>query len=291
MRATRGGDVRPSIVDALRNGLDMMKVQDSITTAGGMRANEDRLGYRGTLAWVIDGATDLYHDAALPAGSDVQWLVDLRRTAAGRGRSQRLPRHRLGLTGQDRGRRLPAADAQGFPVDRVPPVCSVAVAVDQGDTYDITRMGDATAIVTGHRVRVLSTAYFDHREAAAVEAKGNGGAGDEGVAAMHRRLHTMTSGEVESVLSGHPQRRLRPHTITGAWNTAEEVLLCTDGFARLIIDYALYRQWTDALADAHDKGLAYLEKLIRDVEAAAGGDSRSRFKKADDIAALLLSHS
>jgi serine/threonine protein phosphatase PrpC len=276
----------------MRNGLDMMKVQDSITTAGGTRANEDRLGYRGTLAWVIDGATDLYHDAALPAGSDVQWLVDLvgqRLAEAGANGYRGTGSVLLDRIAEDVCQQQ---TAQGFPVDRVPPACSVAVAVDQGDTYDITRMGDATAIVTGHRMRVLSTAYFDHREAAAVEAKGHGGAGDEVVAAMHRRrLHTMTSGEVESVFSGHPQRRLRPHTINGAWNTVEEVLLCTDGFARLITDYALYRQWTDALADAHDKGLAYLEKLIRAVEATAGEDSRGRFKKADDIAALLLSHS
>jgi hypothetical protein len=53
-----------------------MRVHDMITTAGGPRPNEDRAGHRGSLAWVIDGATDLYDDAALPAERDVHWLVD-----------------------------------------------------------------------------------------------------------------------------------------------------------------------------------------------------------------------
>jgi hypothetical protein len=48
-----------------------------VTTAGGARANEDRAGHAGGVVWVIDGATDLHDDTALPAESDVQWLVDV----------------------------------------------------------------------------------------------------------------------------------------------------------------------------------------------------------------------
>ena len=33
-------------------------------------------GTHHALAWVIDGATDLYGDVALPASNDVVWLVD-----------------------------------------------------------------------------------------------------------------------------------------------------------------------------------------------------------------------
>ncbi|MFY1635193.1 hypothetical protein ACN27F_18280 [Solwaraspora sp. WMMB335] len=54
-----------------------MKVRDSVTTAGGARSNEDRVSHAGSLAWVIDGATDLYDDSALPAERDGVWLVDL----------------------------------------------------------------------------------------------------------------------------------------------------------------------------------------------------------------------
>jgi hypothetical protein len=98
----------------------------------------------------------------------------------------------------------------------------------------------------------------------------------------------MTAGDAESIFSGHPQRRLGPHAITGGWPTVDHILLCTDGFARLITDYGLYGQWTDVITDGHDKGLVYLEKLIRDAEGRSAATSRRRFKKADDVAALLL---
>ena len=64
-----------------------------------------------------------------------------------------------------------------------------------------------------------------------------------------RRLFTMTSGDTESVFSGHPRRRLRPHRITGPQHPTDRVLLCTDGFARLVNDYQLYRDWVEVVAD------------------------------------------
>ncbi|MFC5924533.1 hypothetical protein [Micromonospora vulcania] len=42
--------------------------------------------------------------------------------------------------------------------------------------------------------------------------------------------------------------------------------------------------------DARDRGLHYLEKLIRDAESKPGSGV-GRFKRADDIAALLLAPS
>ncbi|WP_181562646.1 protein phosphatase 2C domain-containing protein [Micromonospora noduli] len=285
MRDDRGGNVRAGLVDVVRVG-PAMKVGEAITSAGGTRANEDRVGHRGTLAWVIDGATDLYDDTALPADSDVQWLVDgisQRLTGAGAD-DYRGPAAALLTSIADDVARDQAA--LSFPASRVPPACSIAVCVDQGDGYDLARIGDATAVVEGSRPVVLSTSYFDRREAAAVAANEREAA--QVIAAMHqRRLHTMTSGDAESVLSGHQYRQLRPHTVRGEWTTTDCILLCTDGFARLVTDYGLYRSWDQVINDARDRGLHYLEKLIRDAESKPvnGG---GRFKLADDIAALLL---
>ncbi|MFI7605858.1 protein phosphatase 2C domain-containing protein [Micromonospora sp. NPDC049366] len=263
-----------------------MKVAEAISTAGGARVNEDRVGHRGTLAWVIDGATDLYDDTVLPADSDVQWLVDRvgeRLTQAGADDYRDCAAALLTSIAAD------VADEQAtlaFPASRVPPACSIAVCVDQGTSYDLARIGDATAVVDGDRPVVLSTGYFDRREAAAV-ATNEGDAGRI-VAAMHRRrLYTMTSGDVESVFSGHPHRQLRPHTVCGEWTGIDCILLCTDGFARLVTDYGLYRSWAEVIRDANDRGLHYLEKLIRDAESQPGNGS-GRFKRADDVAALLL---
>lgn len=263
-----------------------MQVRELITTPGGARANEDRAGHRGTLGWVIDGATDLYDDAALPADSDVQWLVDTvgeQLTDAGAGAYRGDPAALLDTVAAEVARRQLA---YGFPAERVPPACSIALCVDQGTGFAISRVGDATAVVSGRRSSVLATAYFDRREAAAV------GAGEVDArrvtAAMHeRRLYTMTAGDTESIFSGHPRRMLRPHTVVGAWAETDYVLLCTDGFARLVTDYQLYPGWPEVLADACGHGLPYLEKLIRDVEADAGVVS-GRFKRADDVAAMLI---
>ncbi|MET8318491.1 protein phosphatase 2C domain-containing protein [Micromonospora sp. NPDC005189] len=263
-----------------------MKVGEAITSAGGTRANEDRVGHRGTLAWVIDGATDLYDDTVLPADSDVQWLVDTigeRLAQAGAGDYRGSAAALLTSIAADVAREQAALS---FPASRVPPACSIAVCVDQGIGYDLARIGDATAVVDGVRPVVLSTGYFDRREAAAVAT--NEGEADRVVAAMHqRRLHTMTSGDVESVFSGHPHRQLSPHTACGEWTHTDCILLCTDGFARLVTDYGLYRSWTQVIPDARDRGLHYLEKLLRDAENEPGSRG-GRFKRADDIAALLL---
>lgn len=137
----------------------------------------------------------------------------------------------------------------------------------------------------GDACTVLATDYFDGREAAVRAADPDP---RQVVAAMHRRrLHTMTSGDAESVFSGYPDRLLRPHTVEGVWRDAELILLCTDGFARLVTDYGRYDQWIDLVADAEERGLAYLEKLVRDVESGPP-DGVVRFQRADDVAAILL---
>jgi serine/threonine protein phosphatase PrpC len=266
-----------------------MRVWDAITTPGGVRTNEDRTGHRGSLAWVIDGATDLYADSALPAESDVQWLVDFigqRLTEAGAANYQGPAAALLdGIAREVHGELA----ALRFPADRMPPACSLVVVIDRPDSYEITRIGDATAVVTGRTPTTLGTSYFDRREAAGVAARRDGASPDEVVAAMQRRrLHTMTAGDGESVFSGHPRRRLQPHTVIGPWGNADGVLLCTDGFARLVTDYGLYAQWSEVVSDARDKGLAYLEKLIRETESGPVEETPGRFKRADDVAAVFL---
>lgn len=266
-----------------------MRVRDSITTAGGTRANEDRVGHAGSLAWVIDGATDLYGDAAMPAANDVQWLVDtvaeqLRLAGqSGYGGNGRTLLDEIGRIVCDQMAVL------GFPPGRVPPACSLVVAVDHGDSYEITRIGDATAVVVGAEFAVLATDFFDRREASAVAAERSGAAPEQVTIGKHqRRLETMTAGGTETIFSGHPDRVLRSHTITGEWSQTTGVLLCTDGFARLVTDHGLYAGWNDVIADALDKGLAYLEKLLRDAEADPTSVQLRRFKHADDAAAVLL---
>lgn len=137
---------------------------------------------------------------------------------------------------------------------------------------------------------LLATDFFDRREAAAVRDRRNGDtAARVRAAMMQRRLHTMTAGDVESVFSGHPQRQLRPHTLGGSWVDADHVLMCTDGFAGLVSDYALFPDWRAVVAEGSGHGLAYLEKLLRDVERSPTGEANTRFKRSDDVAAIVIS--
>jgi hypothetical protein len=266
-----------------------MRTHDAIATSGGVRANEDRVGHAGNLAWVIDGCTDLYDNAALPAENDVQWLVD---TVAGQlqeageeayhGDGPALLEHIAHYVGE-------RMINLGFPDDRVPPACSLAVAVDFGDVYEITRIGDATGVVAGAAPALLNTGFFDEREARAVDAACAGSPPNQVAAGKQaRRLETMTAGGAESIFSGHPKRVLRSHRLRGGWSRTSSVLLCTDGFARLVTDYDTYEEWDELMHDALDKGLAYLEKRLRDTEADPASAPPRRFKRADDAAAVLL---
>lgn len=266
-----------------------MRVRDTLASAGGPRANEDRAGSAGTLAWVIDGATDLYDDTALPAESDVLWLVDTISQELRRAGLDQYHGNGPALLGHIAEQVSHQLTASAFPPDRVPPACSLAVVVDQGGTYEITRIGDATAIVTGNRLTILATDFFDKREAIGVAAQRAGVTSELVTAGKHqRRLYTMTSGDTESIFSGHPDRILLPRTIAQPWQGTEAVLLCSDGFARLVTDYDVYPDWAELVTDALSKGLAYQEKLLRSSETDPDRTWPGRFKNADDAAAILL---
>ncbi|MGC4857154.1 hypothetical protein ACLQ24_28235 [Micromonospora sp. DT4] len=106
-----------------------------------MRTNEDRVGRRGTLAWVITGATDLYDDTVLPADGDVQWLFDRigeRLTQAGADAYRGSVVALLTLIADGVAHEQAALS---FPASRVPPACSIAFCVDQGIGYDLARIG------------------------------------------------------------------------------------------------------------------------------------------------------
>lgn len=260
-----------------------------VTAAGGGGANEDRVGHHGSIAWVIDGATDLYTEPCLPAGSDVEWLVDVldaqlaeAGTAGYRGSAATLLENVAARISQRQAE-------HGLPADRLPPACSVALLVDRGSTYEIARIGDATAFVYGAEEAVLTTDFFDNRERNAVgQARDDDSDGEQIRARMlQRRSQTMTSADLESVFSGHPRRTLRAHTISGEWRDVAHILMCTDGFARLVTDYDFHGHWRAVVDDARAHGLAYLAKLIREIEAGPAHGSRLRFKRSDDLAALL----
>jgi hypothetical protein len=271
-----------------------MKIIDQVTSPGGQRPNEDRLGYAGRLAWVIDGATDLESDAFLPAGSDVQWLVDrlgerLAETGAlgtSDGAEDLLCSLSAGIGDE--------IASLGFPSGRIHPTCSIGLLLAGDDRWELTRIGDPTCLAFGAETVELSTGFFGRREAQAVGRAKSGGLDQEanrrGI--VKRRQEYIEGRLEESVFSGHPSARLRIHSAVGDPRRTDYVLLCTDGFARAVVDYGLYPDWNTLERDALERGLAAVVETLRQYEkdrartGAPGGSAH--FKKTDDATALMV---
>ncbi|MDI5973875.1 protein phosphatase 2C domain-containing protein [Streptomyces sp. SL13] len=274
-----------------------MKVIDHVTSPGGTRANEDRLGHAGGLAWVLDGATDLERDAFLPAPSDVLWLVDRlgdhlteRGTQVGDDDPADLLRSLSGVIARE-------LQDWGFPADRIHPTCSVGLLISTRDELRMARIGDPTCLAIGTAgTAEVSTAFFGRREAEAIARGRTGGLDDEtnrrGI--IERRQQYIEGVLEESVFSGHPKAGLRIRTAILEPGRFDHVLLCTDGFARAVVDYNLYPDWPTLLDRALVDGLGAIVDQIRSYEnenesPARNGNRRpAHFKKSDDVTAILV---
>ncbi|MEU1800767.1 hypothetical protein [Streptomyces sp. NPDC019937] len=267
---------------------------DQVTSQGGRHANEDRLGYSGNFAWVIDGATDLSAESFLPAESDVQWLVD-----------------RLGELLTEAGAVSLAADARevlqclssrierdirelGFPEGRIHPTCSIGLLIAGTPDLQLARIGDPTCLAFGAETVELSTDFFGRREAQAVSRSKSGGLSQEenrrGI--MERRQQYIEGKLKESVFSGHPRALLHIESTVVEAAQHQHVLLCSDGFARAVVDYDLYPSWTALLETAMERGLSSVVDRIRSHENETSKEGTAgkpgHFKKSDDVTALLI---
>lgn len=272
---------------------------DEVVAAGGHGLNEDRLGHHGDVAWVIDGATSLEESAFLPAPSDVQWLVDsLGRRLAGLPPATGFADASELIEAVAAGTEREIADL-GFPADRVHPTCSLGLLIDRGEDFELARVGDATCVAIGDGGAIeVSTEFFSHREAAAVADAAGGGLdrADVRTKMLARRDGYIRGAWPESVFSGHPARGIRDHGATASWRGIDHVLLCTDGFARAVVDYELYPDWRSLVAAAAKRGLAAVAAEIREFEhgieerriSGTAAVSDGHFKTRDDVAAVLV---
>lgn len=275
-----------------------MRIVDQVTSPGGHRINEDRWGHAGPLAWVIDGATDLGNEPFLPAATDVQWLVDQvgRRLATMKvGSADRDPRHLLNDLSARIGSEL---ESLAFPSDRIHPTCSVGLLLATADHLHLARVGDPTCLALGAETVELSTSFFGRREAQAVhraKAAGTTASLDQDATRLgiiQRRQQYIEGDLEESVFSGHPAAHLRIQSVSLKSAGFDHVLLCTDGFARAVVDYHLYPDWPTLLQACLAHGLSSVIEEIRtyEGEASAPGTKRAstHFKKSDDATALLV---
>lgn len=267
-----------------------LTILDTVSEPGGSKPNEDRVGAGPCGAWVLDGATDVYSEAFLPAHNDVHFLVDhldgllagVTATSVDSTADALLPELADAM-----GKQIAA---HGFPPERTHPTCSLGLLLDHGASLELARIGDATLIAAGKQTVELSTDFYNHREAAAVSAAGSAGLTTPNArqALLERRREYITGVHAEGVFSGDPAAKLRVHRRMLNWDEVDHVLLCTDGFARAITDYQLFPDWPALIEAALGESLAAIAKTIRDIEHHPDtGAVHRHFKRSDDLAATL----
>ncbi|GAB2806767.1 PP2C family serine/threonine-protein phosphatase [Streptomyces daliensis] len=269
-------------------------ILDRVTSPGGRHSNEDRLGNSGNFAWVIDGATDLSHDSFLPAETDVQWLVDRlgeHLTEIGTSSTSADARSLLASLSSRLGEEI---REEKFPQDRIHPTCSIGLLISGPQNLQLARVGDPTCLAFGAETVELSTDFFGRREAQAVNRSKSGDLSQEenrrGI--VERRQQYIEGKWEESVFSGHPKARLHIESATVEATRYQYVLLCSDGFARAVVDYGIYPDWPTLLRTSLEHGLSRVVDQIRSHEKdrPRGGkeEEQGHFKKSDDATALLV---
>jgi hypothetical protein len=272
----------------------MIRVIDSVNDPGRGRDSEDRIGcdpQRG-LAWVIDGATDVCAARLFPAApSDAFWFA---------GQADRMLRGGADGSVSDRVAALIAglsnavARETAGPVSAVPPGDMPSAALTLLDwaqatgTLSFGGFADCTALIRrpGQAVVAPPKRVRTHDEQA--QARRLLSDGSDIGATLRRQRAMMNRPDGYWVLSVHSEAMAGLDTHAMAAEPGTRVLLCTDGFYRLVEMYGLY---DDAgLFDAAEReGLAALIARLRGFEADAADDIRfGRFKTSDDAAALLV---
>ena len=272
----------------------MIRLVDSVNDPGKGRNSEDRIGCdpRRGLAWVIDGATDVCATRLFPdAPTDAFWFAE---------QADRLLRHTGGGTPLD----MAAALIQGLreaverqtesPVSAIPPgdMPSAALTVTRWNrasgTLSFGGFPDCTTLVRrpGADAIAIPKPVSDKDEQA--QARRLLSDGSDINVTLRRQRTRMNRPDGYWVLSVHAEAVVGLNTHETSAEPGTRVLLCTDGFYRLVEMYGLYDD--DGLFQAAEReGLASLIGRLRGFEADAADDIRfGRFKTSDDAAALLV---
>jgi hypothetical protein len=252
--------------------------------------NDDRCGMTATLAWVVDGATDLGPPGVLGAQGGAAWLATAASAAFSKSRSTCI---------EDTCKTAFAAIEAQFEAEKVRdvvhawevPKAAFALAQLSSDGLSVAWAADSPVLhIAGNEAAWCTGLPDTSAEAADALALG------EGVGAP-----TDISG---AVLEDRRNHRSRAHHEALSSNAAasfavtrsahhpvaigDELLLMSDGFASLVTDYKRYTA-TELAATLRVKGLAKLAQEIREIEQEDAGCVRyPRFKVSDDATALWL---
>lgn len=264
-------------------------VAEALTRPGGAGPNEDLVGWHGSLAWVVDGATPVTPNLIDPA-SDARWLAErvdasLRGVAADGSAPSVADIVRLVALDIDEELRR-----AGFPNEALPPACSLGLVRIESDEVTLAIVGDALVYADGPG-QLLDDSRFgrnekrsrsDHGDRASISS-----ADVRDDIAVRRRRYIYGPGDMY-VLSRSPRVALGVRSKTLQRARAGGILMMSDGFARLVDTYRVFSDYSSLYKFVRHEGLEAAYETLRAHERRSGGSS-ANFKKADDASAVLIS--
>lgn len=272
----------------------MLCVLDQANDPGKGRDSEDRVGHRAGegIAWILDGATDVCATRLFPeAPSDAFWFADAAHTVL-TDLPPSQPRE-MAVALIDGLRRAVEtrleSPAKGIPPGDMPSA-ALTLAIIDPVTQQMTFAGfpDCTTVVMPPAAPAFAIERARPLQDEQARARALISAGADIPATLRRQRAMMNRPDGYPVLSVHAAAADRLDVRTVDTPSGTRVLLCTDGFYRLVDMYGLLDD-DGLIRAALDRGLEEMVRQLRGFEADAAEDVRfGRFKTSDDAAALLL---
>lgn len=272
----------------------MLHVVDSVNDPGRGRDSEDRIGSgpeRG-LAWAIDGATDVCADRLFPAApSDAFWFA---------GQADALLQTGAAAPPRDivadliDGLAAAVTEETGQSVTEIAPgdMPSAALTLMQWDSGSgalaFCGFADCTSLIRRPHEAPFAVPKPPSPLDEQAQARRLLSDGSDIDAALRAQRAMMNRPGGYWVLSVHAEALSGLHCYSTQAPAGTRVLLCTDGFYRLVEMYGLFDD-AGLFEAAERDGLAALTARLRGFESDAADDIRfGRFKTSDDAAALLV---
>ncbi len=269
---------------------------DGALERGSGKTCEDRFGFYGRLAYVVDGASEADEVSPLSSVSEGAWAAEQvgARLAS------------LGTAGFSGGARSVIRDLAGtmhreldrlnWPQDRLPPACSLGLVVLDDDRVEMATLGDVSVIrVTDNSVERLFDERFLQNEMAAVsevtaepasqQTRAIRARGAAGI--IERRRRYLYDSEGPAILGDSPEAAGRALTRVVEVRDGDIYAIASDGFMRLVDAFGILT--VDELAAALLRGeAARLVVELRAHEADTAATAPQFFKPTDDVAVLVL---
>lgn len=266
-------------------------------------ANQDRAGYSGCLAWVIDGATNLDEVAVTPGDDDAAWLAEATHKFL---MTQPIDEHESFDTYFARLSVALKAQYMGFVREaakepKIFPSAGLAAVRWQGSMVDYFILGDCSVTVVDPEASTSKTVQEETLhglDAVAlhelVDLRRQGFSFDQAKSRLkptlrrHRQLMNVDSGYW--VFGFDPQAV--SHALQGRLEVTSDtvVLLASDGFSRLWDTLDVFGSGWEVYQAIRANGVDAVMRRLRTTENQdPEADRWPRFKKCDDASVAMIS--